>query len=468
MSLLNLNPANQQGSISGAAVIVVQSGTLPVVIARSLGSTEFANVTASGQSISGTLHRLVVAFSGDIIQIGQGGLIANVTDDSEYEVDNTENALTTNAYLYGQMPISGRMGALQTTASGQEISGIFHKLVVTFSGDIARIGQGGVVAGVQDDALYTLNAGTNGLTAYSYIYGHTPLSGRMAGLQLTESGQEISGIHHKLVVAFSGDIVQIGEAGAAGILANIGNDASYELQNDDNGLTTYGFMYGQMPISGQMGALQTTASGQGISGIFHKLVVTFSGDSIIGSVSGNMVSVSGQPVNVSGNVVDIGAAGNVAVVNSTLTDNMTNSDNALGVRANLMGYNESVNDWARIRITQSGQGISGTAHKLVVAFSGDSVFEHGSTLITNPMRQVTNASGGVVLSSGSIFSVTINNESGNAPVWIGGTGAQAPFSGKGLHVYGGGSISLKIDSVDDIRVFGETSGQFVSWLGIVK
>ena len=45
-----------------------------------------------------------------------------------------------------------------------------------------------------------------------------------------------------------------------------------------------------------------TSSGKSISGIHNKLVVTFSGDSIIGSVSGNAVSISGQLVAVSGTV----------------------------------------------------------------------------------------------------------------------------------------------------------------------
>lgn len=104
----------------------------------------------------------------------------------------------------------------------------------------------------------------------------------------------------------------------------------------------------------------------------------------------------------------------------------------------------------------------------IVNTSGNVAVEFGTSLRTAGLTQATSLSGGVLLGSGAVFSVTMISISGNAPMWVGGVGSFAPFSGTGLIVYPGSAVSLKVNAVDTIRVFAETSGQKVSWLGVVQ
>ena len=96
-------------------------------------------------------------------------------------------------------------------------------------------------------------------------------------------------------------------------------------------------------------------------------------------------------------------------------------------------------------------------------------YEYGTALLTGPLCTATASSGGSVLGSGSVFSVSVVNISGNNPVWVGANASgYQPVSGYGLILYGGAAIDIRIDRVDDIRVCAETSGQMVSWLGVIR
>jgi hypothetical protein len=96
-------------------------------------------------------------------------------------------------------------------------------------------------------------------------------------------------------------------------------------------------------------------------------------------------------------------------------------------------------------------------------------YEYGTSLLTGPLCVASAASGGTQLGSGSVFSVSVVNISGNNPVWLGGNSVSfAPVSGFGLILYGGAAVDIRVDRVDDIRVCAETSGNQVSWLGVVR
>jgi hypothetical protein len=96
-------------------------------------------------------------------------------------------------------------------------------------------------------------------------------------------------------------------------------------------------------------------------------------------------------------------------------------------------------------------------------------YEYGTSIITGPLCRATASSGGSVLGSGSVFSVSLINISGNNPVWVGANvpGYQ-PVSGYGAIVYGGSAVDVRVDRVEDIMVCAETSGQMVSWFGVVR
>ena len=162
------------------------------------------------------------------------------------------------------------------------------------------------------------------------------------------------------------------------------------------------------------------------------------------------------------------AAGTVLQIVTNAADQVTVNRNVFPTQTFIHGYDTVSNSWSRLRITASGQGISGVLHKLVVAFSGDTSFEYGTAVRAHPFTVITSLSGGTEAGSGSCFGVTIRSHSGNAPMLLGGTGAEAPFSGKGMIVYGGESYDLKVDNFNKVRALAYTSGQLISVAGIDK
>lgn len=404
-------------------------------------------LTQSGQGISGIPHRLVVAFSGDIAQIGQGGNVAQVDGGLSDSRANADPTLNVQSRMMGLDQTDNDWVRIRATSSGQGISGIPHRLIVAFSGDpvtisgqSVQITEAGDIVSVNTSLNDSMSNGDNTLSTRANLLGYQRQSGEWSRLDAFQfiSGDVVSDTsgHFGLLTA---SVIMSDNGAIAGI------NQTYTDSENEQSLITSAFAHGWNDGESGWSRLRVTQSGKGVSGIAHRLVVAFSGD-----------------------IVQLAEGTSIAAVNDIASPNETNNTNSLVTTSfNYGRLNDEANQGA-MYVTASGQGVSGIIHRLVVAFSGDNVFEHGSALITNPMRQATNASGGVILSSGSVFSVTVNSMSGNAPVWIGGTGSQAPFSGKGLQVYGGGSVSLKIDSVDDIRVFAEVSGQLVSWIGVQK
>jgi len=124
----------------------------------------------------------------------------------------------------------------------------------------------------------------------------------------------------------------------------------------------------------------------------------------------------------------------------------------------------------------SGETVIGkvSGETLIARVSGETITAKvsGETVSVGPgpsisalMRQVSSSSGGVVLHSGAILSVTVKNLAGQADMYIGGANTR-PYSGSGFCLYSGEGVTMDVDGLDDVYVFACTSGQRVSWIAL--
>jgi hypothetical protein len=105
----------------------------------------------------------------------------------------------------------------------------------------------------------------------------------------------------------------------------------------------------------------------------------------------------------------------------------------------------------------------------VVNISGNNITEFGSSLRTAAAVIVTSASGGVELSSGVILHALVRGLNVNSgALYLGGTGTNAPFSGQGLVLAPADPpVMIRVDNLNDVRVFAQASGDRVSFTGVV-
>lgn len=125
----------------------------------------------------------------------------------------------------------------------------------------------------------------------------------------------------------------------------------------------------------------------------------------------NQTQVSGQNVVVflSGSVNSVRISNDAGTTIVTVldpdVDTRSVANNALNVLGYTYGFVDEQNQWARLRVTASGQGVSDIPYRLVVAFSGDPVSISGQTVVTSISGLNTNISGQVVRISGSVISI---------------------------------------------------------------
>lgn len=241
---------------------------------------------------------------------------------------------------------------------------------------------------------------------------------------------------------------------------------SIVVTSEVSGQTVIGQVSGQTIIS--------QISGQTI-------ISSISGQSVITSVSGNTIRFASQQQGAAfsgGNWVTIvGTTG--AAPASTLGLNIdTNivAVNALTTFSPVIGLESATNQYVRVRTTESGSPSAGGGvdYRLKVslwsgdfqAMSGKTVYSQGSTVRTGTLLVVPELSGGVELGSGVVFSAAIKSLSGNTDIFIGGTGTEAPFSGKGFLLDGGAAVTLNVNNFNAVRAFATTSGQKVSLIGV--
>ena len=186
--------------------------------------------------------------------------------------------------------------------------------------------------------------------------------------------------------------------------------------------------------------LLVTTSGQ-ITNISGQSVITsISGNTVVTSISGNIVKISGQCiVTDSGSVTTV--SGNVVFI------------------TNLSGQNLSV--------SISGVTVSLSGATLVTTVSGNPISIIPPTLIrTGGTLAVTDASGGVALSSGEIVSVVLKAMITNTgDIYVGGAAPNEPYSGFGYVLSQGEPVAIDIDNFNAVFVVAVVSGDQVSFMG---
>lgn len=153
-------------------------------------------------------------------------------------------------------------------------------------------------------------------------------------------------------------------------------------------------------------------------------LLSISGNTVYLASGFNVVQISGQTVNIAGTI--------------------TASTNISGQTVYLV--NDQINN--------------------VVWISGQNTVEFGAGITANVDTQCTSLSGGTELYSGVIFSVSIVNLSGNQPVRVGGTGTNSPNSGRGIILYAGAAWDVRVNNLNQVRVYASRSGEFVSWAAV--
>ena len=113
-------------------------------------------------------------------------------------------------------------------------------------------------------------------------------------------------------------------------------------------------------------------------------------------------------------------------------------------------------------INISGQSINISGN--IVQISGQ-VVNTGPSLIAG-YTAVGSISGGTQLSSGPIIQSTVKNISGNSTMWVGPSGIN---SGMGyILLVNDTTPELRVNNLNNIFVFAETSGQYVSFIAVTS
>jgi hypothetical protein len=108
--------------------------------------------------------------------------------------------------------------------------------------------------------------------------------------------------------------------------------------------------------------------------------------------------------------------------------------------------------------------VSGEAVKV----SGEIVDIKTPTQIkTGPTRVIPSTSGGVVLHSGSVVSVTVKAGNANSgDIYLGGA-TDRPYSGQGLVLDAGEAINIDVNDFGAIYLFATVSGDVVTFCGVL-
>ena len=196
---------------------------------------------------------------------------------------------------------------------------------------------------------------------------------------------------------------------------------------------------------------------------------SISGNVIIGEISGQFVltSISGQTVllptsteiiaKISGQTITFG---NTEIIART-------SGQSTSVSGNIVHISGFVSTSVSGNIVHISGGVSTSGSTVYLVSGNNSILEYGGTIRANTLTTITSLSGGTELGSGIVFSVALRSMSGNSKMFIGGTGADAPVSGKGMIMWGNESQEFRVSNFNKIRIFAETSGQQVASVGVL-
>lgn len=234
---------------------------------------------------------------------------------------------------------------------------------------------------------------------------------------------------------------------------------------DKNG-TNVAFVNASGQLAVDLGGANITATAD-ISG--EIVYARVSGQTIYHISGFNDVQISGQTVALwmaSGrNAVYLTNEPQTSVAQVAAAADNQNVQNSLFVTAQLTANDQNVaTKWNRVRHTASGSALSqdGTVFRLLADTT-----QAGDTLRTAASVQCTDFSGGTIIGAvRTIHGLVVKNLSGNAPVYVGGIGTNAPFSGKGYILMGNEEREFRVQSASGVKVFATVSGQLISYYGV--
>jgi len=209
---------------------------------------------------------------------------------------------------------------------------------------------------------------------------------------------------------------------------------------------------GYYSLSGDLRPLTVNASGE------LDINVTV-GDIVTAKISGETVIISGQPVSISGQPVDL-VAENVAVSSGKIAV-------LSGEIHILSGEVISKISGEVVRAEQYGTWISKISGETVIISGQDINIIPATQVKTGPIRILNSDSGGIVLHSGSVKSLTVKALSTNSgDIYIGGVNDR-PYSGYGFLLAAGEGKSYDIDNFSKIYLMAVISGDRVTFDGII-
>lgn len=163
---------------------------------------------------------------------------------------------------------------------------------------------------------------------------------------------------------------------------------------------------------------------------------------------------------VSGNYATIDTSGNVSV-NASVTANISGQSVFLG--------SGSFAPLSGLFVNISGQATNISGQTVYTTSGFNNVREVGSS-ITNPTLSganlITGLSGGNILfSGGPLISVILRSASGNGPMYVGAPNLVS--NGVGMPLFANESMTLKVNNFNAIGAFATTSGQSLSYIGLL-
>lgn len=305
--------------------------------------------------------------------------------------------------------------------------------VVVSSGAISVI-SGSITINSGQVAVSGLFAGFSG--AQKFLSGSAAVSGAIPVMSIFYDYSGAQWVPQMVGASgYSVPLTMIADAGA--VAGNsLGNYSRVQNQNATlvgPGLTTTTFLYAwdTVGIVGTRLDMMTLPGG-------HKALET--------NISGQNINVSGLFAGQSGSTKFLSGAGAFSGAIPVIP----------------MVWDFSGNSWNQFQSHQSGSTtlvMTPDTFDYVWAPLSGIGFGAGAT-----NSGIPSLSGGVVLSSGKVGNAVIRNMSGNADMYVGGSGSR-PFSGFGFNLHGGDGLTLRIGNFNQIYVFAATSGQLVSYIG---
>lgn len=461
--------------ISGQTIVVPftsVSGNMVSISGQAVsisGNVVVASVTTniSGQVVYLVSGNNAVQISGQTVVTSVSGIALNISGNTVY-LTSGQNQVQ----LYAYDPSGDALRPLIVNASGGNILRVDAGAIqvsANVSGNVVYLTSGQNPVQISGEAVRISGqlVAVSGTVAASVSGNMVSISGQpvsvsgnvvVASVTTNISGQVVYLVSGQNPVQMSGQAIRIGDATIAEF-ANVLDTVNDSVTPGLNSVGAAAIMLGYNQTDDVLTRVRVTSSGQGISGVEHRLIVAFSGDPV--SVSGNMVSVSGQAVSVSGNMVSV-------------------SGQAVSVSGNIVNTSGQVSIISGQPVSVSGNMISISGQPAKV--SGETVSISGIIepripvqIRTRDTLLITGASGGIALLSGDVLRVTVRNIGVSGTVmYVGGSGDYPwvasgqnypMFSGRGLWLRDGDGITVHTSNMAFVRVVAHTSGQYVSYLG---